>query len=84
MTYVCLRVPYRYRIGPNEVEGALMEHPAVQDAAVVGSPDELRGEVGYITSHSHVDPLRNICRATHVQCVVSTLYCVKAAERVTK
>ena len=34
-----------YRIGPFEVESALMEHPAVQEAAVVGSPDVLRGLV---------------------------------------
>jgi acetyl-CoA synthetase len=32
-----------YRIGPFEVESALLEHPAVQEAAVVGSPDEVRG-----------------------------------------
>jgi len=32
-----------YRIGPFEVESALMEHPAVQEAAVVGSPDVIRG-----------------------------------------
>jgi acyl-coenzyme A synthetase/AMP-(fatty) acid ligase len=34
-----------YRIGPQEVENALMEHPAVQEAAAVGSPDADRGEV---------------------------------------
>jgi acetyl-CoA synthetase len=34
-----------YRIGPFEVESALTEHPAVAEAAVVGKPDELRGEV---------------------------------------
>jgi acetyl-CoA synthetase len=32
-----------YRIGPFEVESALIEHPAVQEAAVVGSPDRIRG-----------------------------------------
>ena len=32
-----------YRIGPFEVESALIEHPSVQEAAVVGSPDEIRG-----------------------------------------
>ena len=32
-----------YRIGPFEVESALMEHPAVQEAAVIGSPDVIRG-----------------------------------------
>jgi acyl-coenzyme A synthetase/AMP-(fatty) acid ligase len=34
-----------YRIGPFEVESALVEHPAVAEAAVVASPDPLRGEV---------------------------------------
>uniref|UniRef100_A0A8C0BK24 medium-chain acyl-CoA ligase n=1 Tax=Buteo japonicus TaxID=224669 RepID=A0A8C0BK24_9AVES len=34
-----------YRIGPFEVESALIEHPAVAEAAVVSSPDALRGEV---------------------------------------
>ncbi len=32
-----------YRIGPFEVESALLEHPAVAEAAVVGSPDVIRG-----------------------------------------
>lgn len=34
-----------YRIGPFEVESALVEHPAVAEAAVVGKPDALRGEI---------------------------------------
>ncbi|XP_070635856.1 acyl-coenzyme A synthetase ACSM2B, mitochondrial isoform X2 [Bos indicus] len=34
-----------YRIGPSEVENALMEHPAVVETAVVSSPDPIRGEV---------------------------------------
>ena len=34
-----------YRIGPFEVESALIEHPAVVESAVVASPDEMRGEV---------------------------------------
>ena len=32
-----------YRIGPFEVESALLEHPTVAEAAVVGSPDPVRG-----------------------------------------
>ena len=32
-----------YRIGPFEVESALIEHPSVAEAAVVGSPDDIRG-----------------------------------------
>jgi acetyl-CoA synthetase len=34
-----------YRIGPFEVESVCLEHPAVQEAAAVASPDELRGNV---------------------------------------
>ncbi|NKQ53949.1 AMP-binding protein [Amycolatopsis sp. K13G38] len=34
-----------YRIGPFEVESVLLGHEAVAEAAVVGLPDELRGEV---------------------------------------
>ncbi|MBX5494950.1 MAG: AMP-binding protein, partial [Bryobacteraceae bacterium] len=32
------------KVGPAEVEDALMQHPAVAEAAVIGVPDELRGE----------------------------------------
>jgi acetyl-CoA synthetase/medium-chain acyl-CoA synthetase len=34
-----------YRIGPFEVESALLEHPAVFEAAVVAKPDVLRGQI---------------------------------------
>jgi acetyl-CoA synthetase len=34
-----------YRIGPFEVESALLEHPAVAEAAAVAAPDEERGSV---------------------------------------
>jgi acyl-coenzyme A synthetase/AMP-(fatty) acid ligase len=34
-----------YRIGPNEVEAALLSHPAVADAAAVAAPDPERGSV---------------------------------------
>lgn len=34
-----------YRIGPLEVENALMGHPAVVETAVISSPDPIRGEV---------------------------------------
>jgi acetyl-CoA synthetase len=34
-----------YRIGPFEVESALVSHPAVAEAAVVAAPDEERGQV---------------------------------------
>ncbi|HEY5895447.1 MAG TPA: AMP-binding protein [Chthoniobacterales bacterium] len=34
-----------YRIGPFEVESALVEHPAVLEAAAVAKPDALRGAI---------------------------------------
>src|SRR5699024_5762591 len=34
-----------YRVGPFEVESALVEHEAVMEAAVVGKPDAKRGEI---------------------------------------
>src|SRR5579884_1661045 len=38
-------------IGPFEVESALMEHPAVAEAAVIGLPDPIAGETvkAYVT-----------------------------------
>ena len=34
-----------YRIGPFEVESALMTHPAVVECAITGVPDEMRGQI---------------------------------------
>src|SRR5207237_3893621 len=34
-----------YRVGPFEVESALLEHEAVAESAVVGKPDPDRGEI---------------------------------------
>ena len=34
-----------YRIGPGEIEDSLMKHPAVLQTAVIGKPDELRGQI---------------------------------------
>ena len=34
-----------YRMGPGEIEECLLKHPAVSMAAVVGAPDEVRGEI---------------------------------------
>ena len=43
-----------YRIGPFEVESAILRHPAVAEAAVVGKPDERRGEI--VTAHVVLRP----------------------------
>ncbi len=47
-----------YRIGPFEVESALQEHPAVQENAVIGAPDEIRGKVvkAYIILNKGYEP----------------------------
>ena len=47
-----------HRIGSAEVESALVSHPAVAEAAVIGKPDELRGETikGFVTLRVGNDP----------------------------
>jgi acetyl-CoA synthetase/medium-chain acyl-CoA synthetase len=47
-----------YRIGPFEVESALIEHPAVAEAAVVAKPDPARGAIvkAYVVLSSTANP----------------------------
>ncbi|HTH29543.1 MAG TPA: acyl-CoA synthetase [Sphingobium sp.] len=47
-----------YRIGPAEVEDALLLHPAVAEVAVVGAPDEARGEIvcAFVVLKAGYDP----------------------------
>lgn len=42
-----------FKVWPREVEDALQEHPAVREAAVVGVPDDYRGETvkGFVSLH---------------------------------
>jgi acetyl-CoA synthetase len=53
-----------YRIGPFEVESALLEHPAVQEAAVVGSPDRIRGMIvkAFVVLKSGYEPSESLVR----------------------
>ena len=60
-----------YRIGPFEVESALIEHPSVAESAVVASPDSVRGEIvkafvvlkpGYVSSDELVLSLQEHVR----------------------
>ena len=57
-----------YRIGPFEVESALMEHPCVLECAVTAAPDSLRGQVvkativlakGYVASETLIKELQD-------------------------
>jgi acetyl-CoA synthetase len=54
------------KVGPAEVEEAMMRHPGVAEAAVIGVPDELRGEaiVGYVVAAAgcEVNPV-SVCAA---------------------
>uniref|UniRef100_A0A671P8Z0 medium-chain acyl-CoA ligase n=1 Tax=Sinocyclocheilus anshuiensis TaxID=1608454 RepID=A0A671P8Z0_9TELE len=59
-----------YRIGPFEVENALIEHPAVAESAVVSSPDPVRGDVaqcflGLPSSRDHKELIQEL--QTHVK-----------------
>jgi acetyl-CoA synthetase len=47
-----------HRIGTAEVESALVSHPAVAEAAVVGRPDDLKGQalVAFVTVKSNIVP----------------------------
>lgn len=49
-----------YRIGPFEVESALLEHDAVVESAVVSSPDPSRGEVIFCRSHAMISHSRTL------------------------
>ncbi len=50
------------KVGPAEVEDALIEHPAVSEAAVIGVPDEVKGEaiVGFVV-------MKQGCQATRAE-----------------
>ncbi|WP_407334960.1 AMP-binding protein [Dietzia kunjamensis] len=46
-----------YRVGPGEIEDQILRHPSVEMVAVIGVPDELRGEaiVAYVVPAEGVD-----------------------------
>lgn len=47
-----------HRLGTMEIESALVSHPAVAEAAVVGKPDEIKGEeiVAFVTLEAGFEP----------------------------
>ncbi len=62
-----------YRIGPFEVESALIEHPAVVECAITAAPDPIRGQVvkatvvlakGYEPSDELIKELQNHVKKT--------------------
>ena len=57
-----------HRIGSAEVESALVSHPSVAEAAVIGKPDELRGESikGFVTLRVGNDPSEEMVEALKV------------------
>ncbi len=64
-----------YRIGPFEVESALIEHPAVAEAAVVGKPDPDRGQIvkAFVVLASGFEPSEELAREIqdHVKAVTA-------------
>ncbi|AOY58355.1 MULTISPECIES: acyl-CoA synthetase [Desulfococcus] len=51
-----------YRVGPFEVESALIEHPSVMEAAVVGTPDPTRYQLvkAYVILNKGYQPSRDL------------------------
>ncbi len=51
-----------HRLGTSEIESALVSHPRVAEAAVVGRPDELKGQgvVAFVTLKTGVDASREL------------------------
>jgi acyl-coenzyme A synthetase/AMP-(fatty) acid ligase len=58
-----------YRIGPFEVESALLSHPAVAEAAAVAAPDPERGAVvrAIVVPHDH-EPSEQLARELQEHC----------------
>jgi len=59
-----------YRIGPFEVESALLEHPAVAESAVVGKPDADRGQLvkAFVVLRPGHEPGDDLTRALQEHC----------------
>jgi acetyl-CoA synthetase len=66
-----------HRIGTSDVEGALVSHPAVAEAAVVGYPHDIKGTgiYTYVTLMEGVEPSDELRKelAAHVRKVVGPI-----------
>jgi len=66
-----------HRIGTAEVESAIVSHPSVAEAAVVGRPDELKGQalVCFVTLKNGIDPTNELKEAirSHVAKEIGSL-----------
>jgi acetyl-CoA synthetase len=66
-----------HRLGTAEVESALVSHEAVAEAAVVGRPDELKGQavVAFVTVKGGVEPTPELATALkkHVASVIGAI-----------
>jgi 4-hydroxybutyrate---CoA ligase (AMP-forming) len=60
-----------YRVGPFEVESALVEHHAVVEAAVVGSPDPKRWQLvkGFVVLRPGIEPSRELALDVFKHCI---------------
>ncbi len=59
-----------YRVGPFEVESALIEHPAVAEAAVVGSPHPIRYQLvkAFVVLAPGYEPSRELALELFMHC----------------
>jgi acetyl-CoA synthetase len=73
-----------YRIGPFEVESAIVEHPQVVEAAAVAAPDELRGHIvkAFVRLVPGADPSDELAREIqeHVRARLSAYAYPRAVE----
>jgi acyl-CoA synthetase (AMP-forming)/AMP-acid ligase II len=63
-----------YRVGPGEVENCLLRHPAVSMCAVIGKPDQTRGELvkAFIVLRPNFSMLFTCCLVASCSSVLSS------------
>jgi acyl-CoA synthetase (AMP-forming)/AMP-acid ligase II len=67
------------QVAPAELEAILLSHPAIADAAVIGSPDEEAGEI----PHAFIVPAGEVSEAEIVAFVAERVAPYKKVRRVT-